>query len=126
MVGSQHFVRTFLFNVCLKPLFVEFILTGYADPFTGGARYVPGSSNDYQSSSGNVDPFTGASSYSTGSNPALQVNFTPRSGQNLDPFTGASSHTTASAKSTSSKHFPYTQYILIDACDPSKVLDKLK
>lgn len=103
--------------------------SGYQDPFTGAGRYIPGSGNDFNSSGGNVDPFTGGSSYST--NPApnqVQVNFTPRSGQNLDPFTGASSHTSAASSSATSgvKHFPYSQYIIIDTCDASKVLDKLK
>lgn len=41
----------------------------YQDPFTGGNRYVPGSSTSTQSGAG-LDPFTGASSYRSSSAPA--------------------------------------------------------
>ncbi|XP_017021946.1 phospholipase A-2-activating protein [Drosophila kikkawai] len=82
--------------------------SGYQDPFTGGSRYVPGSSNTNMQSGGNVDPFTGSSSYSTGSNSNSQsrvdVNFV-RSGD---------------------KHFPVSSYRTFDTCDASKVLEKMK
>ncbi|XP_067623064.1 phospholipase A-2-activating protein [Eurosta solidaginis] len=81
--------------------------SGYQDPFTGGSRYVPGGSNHNINSAGNVDPFTGASSYST-SAAALQrktdVNFIKGS----------------------EKHFPVSNYVTFDNCDPAKVLEKLK
>lgn len=97
--------------------------TAYQDPFTGGARYVPGSDNGFNASGGNVDPFTGASSYSTqASRPQAHIN--QNSKANPDPFTGASSHTTAN--DSQNTHFPYTQYTLIDTCEASKVLDKLR
>lgn len=104
--------------------------SGYQDPFTGGARYVPGSNSDYNSGAGNVDPFTGASSYTTQSEPAQrpEVYFNPRSGQNTDPFTGGSSHTssTANGSNSTTKHFPFSQYVIIDTCDAAKVLVKLR
>lgn len=98
----------------------------FQDPFTGEGRYIPGSGSGLGSAAGNVDPFTGGSSYSTQNTASVPVNFVPRSGQNLDPFTGSSSHTSLSAASTSSKHFPYNQYITIVTCDPAKVLAKLR
>lgn len=98
--------------------------SSYQDPFTGAARYVPGSNDAFTSSGGNVDPFTGGSSYTTSSNPTVPVNFVPRSGQNLDPLTGGSSHT--SGVKERQKHFPFTNYIIIDTCDAIKVLAKLR
>ncbi|XP_002074268.2 phospholipase A-2-activating protein [Drosophila willistoni] len=82
--------------------------TGYQDPFTGGSRYVPGSSNTNLGGGGNMDPFTGASSYSTTSSssaqPKIDVNFV-RSGD---------------------KHFPVTSYRTFDTCDANKVLEKMR
>ncbi|KAH8240641.1 hypothetical protein KR026_002636 [Drosophila bipectinata] len=81
--------------------------TGYQDPFTGGSRYVPGSSNTNVPSGGNVDPFTGSSSYSTGTSAnqsRVDVNFV-KSGD---------------------KHFPISTYRTFDTCDANKVLEKLK
>ncbi|XP_050319721.1 phospholipase A-2-activating protein [Bactrocera neohumeralis] len=80
---------------------------GYQDPFTGGSRYVPGSSNQNLNAAGNVDPFTGGSSYSTAashSQPKPEVNFIRGS----------------------EKHFPVSNYVTFDNCDPAKVLEKLK
>lgn len=100
---------------------------GYQDPFTGGSRYVPGSDAAYNSGAGNVDPFTGGSSYTTPNQQQINVNFAPRSGQNTDPFTGGSSYSSNGTKPTAQvKHFPYSQYMLLDTCDPTKVLVKLK
>ncbi|XP_013111115.2 phospholipase A-2-activating protein [Stomoxys calcitrans] len=78
----------------------------YQDPFTGGNRYVPGSTNSNMQSAGNLDPFTGASSYSTAASqaaPKVDVNFVK-----------------------GEKHFPVSTYITFDTCDPTKVLEKLK
>lgn len=101
--------------------------SSYYDPFTGGSRYVPNQNSDFQSSGGNVDPFTGGSSYTTPSYSRPDVQFTSSSGRNTDPFTGGSSYTPATdLKQGSSAHFPFAEYIVIDTCDPSKVLDKLK
>ncbi|XP_016954998.1 phospholipase A-2-activating protein [Drosophila biarmipes] len=89
------------------PVLVEQAPTGYQDPFTGGSRYVPGSSNTNVRSGGNVDPFTGASSYSTASSNTqsqVNVNFV-RPGD---------------------KHFPVSSYRTFDTCDAKKVLEKMK
>lgn len=106
---------------------LETTSSGYQDPFTGSGRYIPGSDSGFNTNSGNVDPFTGASSYSTQSTPQVNVNFTPRSGQNNDPFTGSNSYTSASNGSgNNTKHFPFSEYTVIDTCDINKVLTKLK
>lgn len=93
--------------------------SGFEDPFTGGGRYIPGSSSGFNSSTGNVDPFTGASSYST-QNPSIPVNFVPRSKSNVD------GSTSTTKTGSSSFHFPYKQYTTIVTCDPSKILSKLR
>uniref|UniRef100_A0A182WFH9 Phospholipase A-2-activating protein n=1 Tax=Anopheles minimus TaxID=112268 RepID=A0A182WFH9_9DIPT len=106
----------------------------YYDPFTGGSRYVPGSSGgQFQPSAANTDPFTGASSYTT-QTPNVAV--APNAGTggqangnsgNLDPFTGGSSYTTGSSEvKKSNTHFPHRHYILLENADLSKVLVKLK
>ncbi|TDG43818.1 hypothetical protein AWZ03_009768 [Drosophila navojoa] len=80
---------------------------GYQDPFTGGSRYVPGSSSSNVSGSGNMDPFTGSSSYSTSSSQRpsnIDVNFV----------------------SGSDKHFPVSTYRTFDTCDANKVLEKMR
>ncbi|KAM8717735.1 hypothetical protein ACLKA7_004439 [Drosophila subpalustris] len=79
---------------------------GYQDPFTGGSRYLPGSSNSNTNSGGNMDPFTGASSYST--------------------TTSKSSNVDVNFVRGSDKHFPVSHYRTFDTCDASKVLDKMK
>lgn len=93
---------------------IETSLSGsYHDPFTGEGRYIPGSgSNRFGPGTGNVDPFTSGSSYSSQSTASVPVNFVPRSGQKT--------------QSSSAKHFPYGQYTTIVACDPAKVLSKLR
>lgn len=79
--------------------------SSYQDPFTGGNRYVPGTSTNEFSTIGNVDPFTGSSSYSTQA----------ATNQPLVNFTGGQK-----------KHFPYNKYSTFDNCDANKVLDKLR
>ncbi|EDW03341.1 phospholipase A-2-activating protein [Drosophila grimshawi] len=81
--------------------------TGYQDPFTGGSRYVPGSSSSNVQGAGNMDPFTGASSYSTASS-------NTQSGTNVNFVRG------------SDKHFPVSTYRTFDTCDAKKVLEKMK
>ncbi|XP_022227828.1 phospholipase A-2-activating protein [Drosophila obscura] len=89
------------------PVEVSQAPTGYQDPFTGGSRYVPGSSNTNVRTTGNADPFTGSSSYSTSTSHApssVDVNFV-RAGD---------------------KHFPVSSYRTFDTCDAAKVLEKMK
>ncbi|XP_030382821.1 phospholipase A-2-activating protein [Scaptodrosophila lebanonensis] len=86
--------------------------SGYQDPFTGGSRYVPGSSNTTVQSGANVDPFTGSSSYSTrasdGGNSAAQ------------------SRVNVSFVRGNDKPFPVNSYRTFDTCDAAKVLEKMK
>lgn len=56
--------------------------SGYADPFTGGSRYVPGSDSGTSQADG-ADPFTGAGRYI----PGTATNNIAGSG-GADPFTG--------------------------------------
>lgn len=98
----------------------------YQDPFTGGGRYIPGSSSNDVAVGMNVDPFTGGSSYSTSSSSSVPVNFVPRSGQNFDPFTGASSHTSQPSIKPPRKHCPFSHYTTLDVCDAEKILKKLR
>lgn len=79
----------------------------FADPFTGGGRYVP---------SGNSQPTNN-----------VNVNFRERSGMvNVDPFTGGSSYSSNKQELIVKKHIPYATYTSFDTCDASKVLVKLK
>ncbi|XP_040171694.1 phospholipase A-2-activating protein [Anopheles arabiensis] len=113
------------------------LANSYYDPFTGGSRYVPGSSGgQFQPTAANTDPFTGGSSYTTQTpNVAMAPNAggaaaaaaNGGSGGNLDPFTGGSSYTTGSTEvKKSNTHFPHRHYILLENADLSKVLVKLK
>lgn len=113
----------------------------YADPFTGDGRYIPGSGG---SSSGGgsatiqqqmqqggggghhpnggsdfVDPFTGASSYRTEA--ARQESAAQRAG--AQP---TSSPAAAAVGRAPQRHFPHDAYTTFDACDPAKVLDKIR
>lgn len=98
-------------NSSSAPVLETAASTAYQDPFTGGARYVPGSNSGFNADGGNVDPFTGASSYST------QASRQPST---------KSGHSASSANASSTRHFPYTQYTVMDTCEPSKVLDKIR
>ncbi|KAH0628363.1 hypothetical protein JD844_009419 [Phrynosoma platyrhinos] len=76
--------------------------TEYSDPFTGGGRYVPGSS--LASSDGlAADPFTGAGRYV--------------------PGTGAYKSTTAKAENI---YFPKKEPVTFDQANPALILAKLK
>lgn len=81
----------------------------FADPFTGGGRYVPQSNGSTSSNTSGVN-----------------VNFRERSGMvNVDPFTGGSSYSSTKDLIVK-KHSPYLTYTSFDICDASKVLIKLK
>ncbi|XP_058062280.1 phospholipase A-2-activating protein [Anopheles bellator] len=102
----------------------------YFDPFTGGSRYVPGSSagSRFAPSSANTDPFTGASSYTT-QTPNVVAPNVPRAtdGGNVDPFTASGSYSTGSKEvKKCNTHFPHRHYILMENADLTKVLVKLK
>jgi len=122
----------------------------YADPFTGGGRYVPGegSSTGKTGSQSNYDPFTGAGRYVPDNRATSGKTNTTT---NQDPFTGAgryipngssgavnpdlnarplSASQSAVAKSAKDTEliikFPQTQYITMGNADPGKILSKVK
>lgn len=88
----------------------------FADPFTGGGRYVPSFDNNTPANS---------------SSNSVNVNFREQSNGNgainADPFTGGSSYSTGKKEFIVKKHIPYTVMTSFDAAsDPSKILAKLK
>ncbi|KAL4236565.1 hypothetical protein ACF0H5_004950 [Mactra antiquata] len=124
--------------------------SGYADPFTGGNRYVPGSSSS-TSTGGGADPFTGSGRYIPGSG----SDNTGRAG-GADPFTGAGryvptysdsqrgpagggdsktgdvftgAYTTGSVNpnlSKTNKFFPQQTTLTFDAANPVAIMGKLR
>lgn len=83
----------------------------FADPFTGGGRYIPGSASENGAPSVNFRSRTNA----------------PNTAVNLDPFTGGSSYSTGKADpSLLQRHIPHLSYVTFDVYDAQKVLDKLK
>lgn len=139
----------------LSPLFLDqvanFIITntkgeqlgasgtpGFADPFTGGGRYVPeGAANpDAAERRPNAaDPFTGGGRYvpeSSGGGAA--------GGSSADPFTGGGRYvpggssapvTESQAKhqapvSSSNPYFPCTDYVTFEQAKPDAILKKLR
>ncbi|XP_065089431.1 phospholipase A-2-activating protein [Ochlerotatus camptorhynchus] len=99
----------------------------FYDPFTGGARYMPGVGSSYQPTVANTDPFTGGSSYTTQTpNAGVPGNGSAGAG-NTDPFTGGSSYSTGSTEvKKSNTHFPNRHFVTVETVDLSKVLVKLK
>lgn len=98
--------------------------SGFEDPFTGGGRYIPGSSttNFHNNDVEMVDPFTGASSYRSGQS---QQERQHRIDVQLKAPTTASTSNSGTGRAPA-KHFPHNQYMSFSACDPTKVLDKIK
>jgi phospholipase A-2-activating protein len=97
-----------------------------SDPFTGGARYMPGSRVDGNSScdGSNVDPLTGGSRYIPSS--------TQRTSQITngasDPFTGGSRYQPGSGSAVSSQnmYFPQDAYIIFDQINVQGIFTKLR
>jgi phospholipase A-2-activating protein len=106
--------------------------SGFADPFTGEGRYIPGGGE--VGAAGGTDPFTGTGRYIPGGGNGVDVNFRERSGNNnssnnnvnLDPFTGGSSYTSGGTQGLVKKHIPYKTPTTFDVYDSSKILGKLK
>ncbi|KAJ0006564.1 hypothetical protein NQD34_013837 [Periophthalmus magnuspinnatus] len=95
---------------------------GGGDPFTGGNRYVPGSS------SGNTgfgaDPFTGAGRYIPGAN--SDTNSRGPVGV-ADPFTGGGAYSSAALKQTPTNiYFPKTEGVSFEQANSSQIIAKLK
>ncbi|XP_056376683.1 phospholipase A-2-activating protein isoform X2 [Hyla sarda] len=89
--------------------------SGFADPFTGGGRYIPGSSSAVPSG---ADPFTGGSRYMPGSS----SNHTAGAG---DPFTGSNAYRTAAAQ-IPNIYFPKKEPLTFDQANPAQILGKIK
>eukprot|EP00066_Takifugu_rubripes_P003991 XP_003967013.1 PREDICTED: phospholipase A-2-activating protein [Takifugu rubripes] len=93
---------------------------GVADPFTGGARYVPGAS-DGRSGFG-ADPFTGSGRYIPGSgpDPSAPVGV-------ADPFTGGGAYSSAALRHTATNiYFPKTEAVTFEQANTSQIFAKLK
>ncbi|KAF3836972.1 hypothetical protein F7725_004436 [Dissostichus mawsoni] len=90
------------------------------DPFTGGARYIPGAS-DERSAFG-ADPFTGSGRYIPGSGP----NPIASSGV-ADPFTGGSAYSSAALRQASTNiYFPKTDGVTFEQANSAQIIAKIK
>uniref|UniRef100_A0A668SLD6 Phospholipase A2-activating protein n=2 Tax=Oreochromis aureus TaxID=47969 RepID=A0A668SLD6_OREAU len=89
------------------------------DPFTGGARYIPGSSSD--TAGLGADPFTGAGRYIPGSgpNPGAPVGV-------ADPFTGGGAYSSSALRQTTNIYFPKTDGVTFEQANSSQIIAKLK
>ncbi|XP_064147893.1 phospholipase A-2-activating protein isoform X2 [Loxodonta africana] len=90
--------------------------TNFSDPFTGGGRYVPGSSSGPSNALPAADPFTGAGRYVPGSTSMG----TPVAG--VDPFTGNSAYRSATSKIVNI-YFPKKEAVTFDQANPTQILD---
>uniref|UniRef100_A0A667I8K2 Phospholipase A2 activating protein n=1 Tax=Lynx canadensis TaxID=61383 RepID=A0A667I8K2_LYNCA len=93
--------------------------TSFSDPFTGGGRYVPGSSSGSANTLPAADPFTGSGRYVPGS----ASMGTTMAG--ADPFTGNSAYRSAASK-TVNIYFPKKEAVTFDQANPTQILGKLK
>lgn len=98
--AAQTFIHRHELNQTFLDQIAQFIITNtkgmvidqkaadYADPFTGGGRYVPGQMSDTGGSGvqSNYDPFTGSGRYVPDGRPAPAKK---EPGVNHDPFTGS-------------------------------------
>ncbi|XP_060221853.1 phospholipase A-2-activating protein isoform X2 [Meriones unguiculatus] len=92
--------------------------TSFSDPFTGGGRYVPGTSGPSNTVQA-TDPFTGAGRYMPGSAGVSSAM------AGVDPFTGSSAYRSASLK-TVNIYFPKKEALTFDQANPTQILGKLK
>ncbi|XP_073492039.1 phospholipase A-2-activating protein [Aquarana catesbeiana] len=90
--------------------------SGFSDPFTGGGRYIPGSSS---ASASAADPFTGGSRYVPGSSSNLVPSAV------ADPFTGRNAYKSAAAQIPNT-YFPKREPVTFDQANPGQILGKLK
>ncbi|XP_054583008.1 phospholipase A-2-activating protein isoform X3 [Eptesicus fuscus] len=93
--------------------------TSLSDPFTGGGRYVPGSSSGSSNTLSAADPFTGAGRYVPGS-ASMGATIS-----GVDPFTGSSAYQSAASK-TVNIYFPKKEAVTFDQANPTQILGKLK
>nr|XP_034953362.1 phospholipase A-2-activating protein isoform X1 [Zootoca vivipara] len=92
----------------------------FSDPFTGGGRYLPGSSSESREGLPGADPFTGTGRYVPGSasDPAA-----PASG--TDPFTGTGAYKLTIPKAENI-YFPKKEAVAFDQANPTQIMGKLK
>ncbi|XP_051923054.1 phospholipase A-2-activating protein [Hippocampus zosterae] len=90
------------------------------DPFTGGARYIPGSADGRSNFGG--DPFTGSGRYIPGSGRDAVA---PEGV--ADPFTGAGAYSSAALRSkTTNIYFPKTDAVTFEQANISQIVGKLR
>ncbi|XP_074479358.1 phospholipase A-2-activating protein [Sebastes fasciatus] len=90
------------------------------DPFTGGARYVPGASDERPGFG--ADPFTGSGRYIPGSGPDPS---TATGG--ADPFTGGGAYSSAAHRQTATNiYFPKTDGVTFEQANSSQIMAKIK
>ncbi|XP_062240271.1 phospholipase A-2-activating protein [Platichthys flesus] len=90
------------------------------DPFTGGARYIPGASDNRQGFG--ADPFTGSGRYIPGSS---ETTTAPVGGS--DPFTGRESYSSAARKQIGTNiYFPKTDGVTFEQANVIQIIDKLR
>nr|XP_057923189.1 phospholipase A-2-activating protein [Doryrhamphus excisus] len=90
------------------------------DPFTGGARYIPGSTDKRPNFGG--DPFTGSGRYIPGSEPSPVA-----PGRVADPFTGGGAYSSAALQQkTTNVYFPKTDGVTFEQANISQIMGKLK
>ncbi|XP_036968357.1 phospholipase A-2-activating protein [Acanthopagrus latus] len=90
------------------------------DPFTGGARYIPGGADDKPGFG--ADPFTGSGRYIPGSgpNPSGPVGV-------ADPFTGGGAYSSAALRQTATNiYFPKTDGVTFEQANSIQIISKLK
>ncbi|XP_034413239.1 phospholipase A-2-activating protein [Cyclopterus lumpus] len=90
------------------------------DPLTGGARYIPGASDERPGFG--ADPFTGAGRYIPGSGP----NPSAPAGV-ADPFTGRGAYSSAALRQTATNiYFPKTDGVSFEQANSSQIIAKIK
>ncbi|XP_075999985.1 phospholipase A-2-activating protein [Genypterus blacodes] len=93
---------------------------GSVDPFTGGARYVPGSLDD-QAGFG-ADPFTGSGRYIPGSGTATGAPVGV-----ADPFTGGGAYSSAAIRQNQTNiYFPKTDAVTFEQANAPQIIAKIK
>ncbi|CAG5103397.1 Similar to Plaa: Phospholipase A-2-activating protein (Rattus norvegicus) [Cotesia congregata] len=110
--------------------------SSFADPFTGGNRYIPGSGLP-NAPAAQADPFTGGNRYIPGSNqPNAKVQ---ASTSNPDPFTGSNSYVPEpsssitlrepipdSSNASTLSYIPHGSYIKLEQANYAAILEKIK
>lgn len=90
------------------------------DPFTGGARYIPGLSGSGPGFG--ADPFTGSGRYipGSGTNSSAPVGV-------ADPFTGGGAYSSGALRQTTTNiYFPKTDGVTFEQANYSQIIAKLK